>query len=149
MTDFRGGTERPTGVTVIASVFILAGAYLLVLAVIMLLAPTAVSMTLGSPLLGGLELAGPYMFLLVAAIATLIGMGLWWLRNWARWMAIASAVAGIVALMPDVSSAVVEFRVGKLAWCALGTIVRVMVVWYLFQAPVAETFANRDRTGPK
>jgi hypothetical protein len=134
--------DRPAGVTAIASAFFLAAAYLLVLGIIMLLDHGAISMTLGSPLLGGLELAGPYMFLLMAAIGGLIGTGLLRLRNWARWMAIAAALAGIVGLMPDVSSAVVGFRAGKLAWSALGVIVRVMMLWYLYQAPVVETFVR-------
>jgi hypothetical protein len=54
-----------------------------------------------------------------------------------------------VALMPDVSSAVVEFRAGKLAWGALGIIVRVMMVWYLYQTPVVETFASRRVSQPQ
>jgi len=41
-----------------------------------------------------------------------------------------------------VSSAVVGFRAGKLAWSALGVIVRVMMLWYLYQAPVVETFVR-------
>ena len=72
--------DRPAGVTAITSAFFLAAAYLLVLGIIMLLDHGAISMTLGSPLLGGLELAGPYMFLLMAAIGGLIGTGLLRLR---------------------------------------------------------------------
>ncbi len=76
-------------------------------------------MALGAPLLGGLELAGPYMFLLVALAGGLVGLGLLRLNNWARRAAILAALAGVVTLVPDVSSAVVEFRVGKLAWGGL------------------------------
>jgi hypothetical protein len=138
--------ERPAGVTAIAIAFFLAAAYLLVLGLIMLLDHGAISMILGSPLLGGLELAGPYMFLLMAAIGGLIGAGLLQLRNWARWMAIVAALAGIVGLMPDVSGAVVGFRAGKLAWSALGVIVRVMMLWYLYQAPVVDRFTRPSAT---
>ncbi len=97
-------------------------------------------MALGAPLLGGLELAGPYMFLLIALAGGLVGFGLLHLNNWARRAAILAALAGVVMLVPDVSGAVVEFRIGKLAWGGLGVIVRVMIVWYLYQVPVTDQF---------
>jgi hypothetical protein len=135
--------ERPTGVTAIASIFFLAAAYLLVLALIMLLAPGAVSMMLASPLLGGLELAGPYMFLLMAALGTAIGLGLLRLNNWARSAAALICMIGFVMLIPEVSIAVVEIRAVKLIWGGLGVIVRVAITWYLYQSPTAEAFTNK------
>jgi hypothetical protein len=132
-----------SGANAIAGGFVLAAIYLLSLGAIMLLRPGAVSLMLGSALLGGLELAGPFMFLLAAAVALGVGAGLWGLHNWARWFAIGIALAGMVALVPDVSSAVVNFRMARLAWGGLGIMVRVMILQYLFQAPVAEAFTYR------
>lgn len=132
--------ERPAGVTATAAAFGLAGAYLLVVGLTMLARPGLVSMAAGAQLLGGLELAGPYMFLLMAALGAVIALGLWRLHNWARWLAILIAMVGVVLLIPNVSSDVLDFRVAKLAWDGLGTIVRVMIVWYLFQEPVREAF---------
>jgi hypothetical protein len=140
---------RPAAANAIASVFVLAAIYLLFLGAIMLFRPGAVSMLLGSPLLGGLELAGPFMFLLAAAVGLGIGAGLWGLHNWARWAAIGIALAGMVALLPDVSSAVVDFRLAKLAWGGLGIMVRVVILQYLFQAPVAEAFTYHGVRGPR
>lgn len=57
----------PSGVTAIAVVFLLASAYLLVVGLTTLVSPGTISMAAGAPLLGGLELAGPFMFLLIAA----------------------------------------------------------------------------------
>jgi len=91
-------------------------------------------------LLGGLELAGPYMFLLIGAAGVVIAVELLQLKNWARWIAIIVAMLGVVLLIPSVSSSVVDFRLGRLAWGAVGVIVRVMVVWYLYQEPVAVAF---------
>jgi multidrug transporter EmrE-like cation transporter len=124
-------------------VSLLAAAYLLVVGLIMLLRPGAVSMAAGAPLLGGLELAGPYMFLLVAAVAGVIGTGLLRLHNWARWIAIVLAATGVVFLLPTVSSAVVDFRIGNLAWGGLGMIVRVILVWYLSQPDTRGAFLKR------
>jgi hypothetical protein len=132
--------ERPPGVTAIAIAFLSAAAYLLGVGLTMLAHPGLVSMAAGASLLGGLELAGPYMFLLVAAIGIAIALGLLRLHNWARWMAILVALIGVVLLLPSVSSAVVDFHFGKLALGGLETIVRVIIIWYLFQEPVREAF---------
>jgi len=130
---------RPSGVTAVATVFFLATAYLFVLGILMLLAPGTVSMFLGAPLLSGLELAGPYMFLLMAGLGAIIGLGLLRLNRWARRAALIIAMIGVVLLVPAVSSAVIEFRVG-LVWSWLGVIVRVAMIWYLYQTQTKEAF---------
>ena len=131
----------PSGVTVIAIIFFLAAAYLGLIGVVMLAMPGAVSMALGAPLLSGLELAGPYMFLVMAALGTLIGWGLSRLNNWARRAAIVVGLMGAVMLVPAVSAAAADFRT-SLLWAGLGIVVRVMIVWYLYQLPVREAFAK-------
>jgi len=107
----------------------------------MLASPGVASMALGAPLLNGLELAGPYMFLLMAGVGALIGWGLWRLNNWARRAAIVVGFVGVVMLVPSVSAAAVDFRV-SLLWAGLGIIVRVMMIWYLYQMPVTKAFAK-------
>ena len=134
--------ERPTGVTAIAILFFLTAAYLCILGSLMLLSPGVVSMSLGAPLLGGLELAGPYMFLLIGVIAAVIGFGLLRLNNWARRAAILAALIGVVMLVPPVSSAVIGFQIKSLAIGGIGVMLRVMIVWYLYQEPVAQAFAK-------
>jgi hypothetical protein len=138
---------RPSGVTAIAGIFFLAAGYLLIIALILLLKPGTVSLMLGSSLLGGLELAGPYMFLLMSAVGIAIGAGLWRLHNWARRVAILAAMLGVGLLVPTVSAAATGSPSAALAWSGLGIIVRVMIVWYLYQAPVAEMFSSRRGSG--
>ena len=132
--------ERPTGITWIAVVFFAVAAYLVTVGIIMLLSPGIISMAAGADLLGGLELAGPYMFLLIAAIASAIGYGLLRLNNWARRAAILLAFAGLVMLVPTVSGAVVSLRLSPLFFGGIGVIIRVMILWYLFQEPIKESF---------
>jgi hypothetical protein len=132
---------RPTGVTAIAVLFFLAAGYLCVIGVATLASPGSISMMLGAPLLHGLELAGPYMFLLAGLCGALIGWGLLRLGRWARWAAIVAALAGVVMLVPTVSAAAVDFR-GPLLWGGLQIAVRVAMVWYLGQRPVAKAFAK-------
>jgi hypothetical protein len=132
--------ERPAGVSAIAIFFFACAGYLCILGLLMLFSVGRVSMSLGAPLLGGLELAGPYMFLLTGAICALIGFGLLRLNNWARRAAIVIALIGVIMLVPTVSSAVIGFQIKLLVFGGLGVMLRVMVIWYLFQEPVKDQF---------
>jgi len=135
--------QRPTGVSAIAIVFFAATAYLVVLGGLMLLSPGTVSLALGAPLLNGLEIAGPYMFLLLGGAGALTAWGLLRLNRWARRAAIVAAFVGVIMLVPTVSAAVSELRIGRLITGGLGVIVRVLIVWYLWQQPVAECFTSK------
>ena len=129
-----------------AAAFLLAAAYLLAVGLTMLARPGLVSMAAGAELLGGLELAGPYMFLLIGALGGVIALGLWRLHGWARWLAILAAMIGVAMLLPSVSSAVLDFRIAKLASGGLGVIVRTLIVWYLLQQPAREAFTTKQRS---
>ncbi len=122
-----------------AAVFFLAGAYLLGVGLTMLARPGLISVAAGAELLGGLELAGTYMFLLMGTLGAAVAAGLWFLHRWARWLAILIAMIGVALLLPSVSSALIDFRLAKLAWGGLGVTLRTMIVWYLFQEPSLRT----------
>ena len=131
--------QRPVGVTAIAIVFALASAYLATLGFIMLLAPGAVSMSLGAPLLHGLQLAGPYMFLLTAAVIAVVAFGLFRLNNLARRAAIMICLAGMIMLLPKVSADAADF--GPRFFTAGAMVVaRMIIIWYLWQVWTAEKF---------
>ena len=131
--------QRPLGVTVIAVLFFLAAAYLGTIAVIRLAAPDSISLMSGAPFMFGLELAGPYMALLVGAGWGLVGWGLFRLHNWARWSAMLVAVIGIGWLVPRVSAAELGW---PLVWSGLQIVLRAAAAWYLAQAPaVLDSFA--------
>lgn len=132
--------SRPSGVTGIAGVFFLASAYLIALGLTMLIVPGVAPLSWGAPLLHGLELAGPYMFLIAGAAGALVAWGLLRLNNWARRIAILAALFGVFMLVPSVSGAVVYFDFARLAWGGLGIVLRVAMVWYLFQEPVKDQF---------
>jgi hypothetical protein len=136
--------DRPRGVTAVAMAFLLAAAYLCGVGLTMLVRPGLVSMAAGAELLGGLELAGPYMFLLMAGVGSAVAIGLLRLYRWARWAAMLIALIGMVLLLPSVSSALIDSRFGKLAWGGLGVMIRAMIVWYLCQEPVKEAFSAKS-----
>jgi hypothetical protein len=133
--------ERPAGITGIAILFFLTAIYLWTIAGVKLLAPEAISLMRGAPLMYGLELAGPYMTLLVGSGYALVGWGLFRLHNWARWAAMAVMVLGVWSLVPRISMA--EIGVAIL-WYGLQIALRVAVGWYLAQAPaVIDSFMKK------
>jgi len=130
----------PIGPRAIATLFALCGAYLGIAGLLMLVRPGLLGMSVGAPLLFGLELAGPYMFLLMAAVGGAIAWGLTKRNNIVRHAAILIAIAGVVMLVPSVSSAAVMVQTKALAFGGLGIIVRVIVAWYLSQGHIADEF---------
>ena len=131
--------QRPFGVIAIAILFFLIAAYLGALGVTMLLVPGAVSLSMGAPLLHGLELAGPYMFLLTAAVAAAVAFGLFRVNNLARRAAIAICFAGMIMLLPKVSADAASFG-PRFFLAGSMVVIRMMIVWYLWQYWIAEKF---------
>lgn len=133
--------ERPAGITAIAVLFSLAAIYLWAIGAVKLLAPDAISLMTGRHFMYGLELAGPYMTLLVGGGYALVGWGLFRLHNWARWATMAVMVLGVAALVPRIS--VAEIGV-PILWDGLQIALRVAVGWYLAQAPaVIDSFSRK------
>jgi hypothetical protein len=127
-------------VRAIAVLFGVCSLYLGSIGLLMLVSRGSVSMAAGAPLLFGLELAGPYMFLLTSVVGAAVAWGLFRLNNLARRAAVLIAIAGVVMLVPPVSGAVVVMQPRALAIAGLGIVVRVVVAWYLYQAHIAEEF---------
>ena len=133
--------ERPAGITGIAILFFLTAIYLWAIGALKLLAPEAISLMRGALFMYGLELAGPYMALLVGGGYALVGWGLFRLHNWARWAAMAVMVLGAWSIVPRISMA--EIGVAIL-WYGLQIALRVAVGWYLAQAPaVIDSFMKK------
>lgn len=131
--------ERPLGVIAIAGLFFVVAAYLATVGILKLGWPDAISLSLGAPFLHGLELWGPYMFLIAAAAGAAIAIGLLRLSNIARRLAIVVAIADMVLLIPKVSAETSEFSI-RFFLAAASIMVRVMIVWYLWQSWTAEKF---------
>lgn len=133
--------QRPAGVTIISALFLLAAIYLWTIGVVKLLAPEAISLISGAQLMYGLELAGPYMAMLIGTGYALIGGGLFRLHNWARWAAMLVMVVAVASLVPKISMA--ELGVPVL-WYGLQIALRAAVAWYLAQASaVVDAFAGK------
>lgn len=79
------------------------------------------------------------MFLIAATVATIVGFGLLRLNNLARRAAILIAMAGMVMLIPKVSADASDIS-AKFFIAGSALMIRVMVVWYLWQIWTAEKF---------
>jgi hypothetical protein len=130
----------PNGVRAIAALFALCATYLAIAGALMLLRPGTIAMSAGAPLLFGLELSGPYMFLLMAVVGGGVAWGLVELYNLVRHAALLIAITGIVMLVPSVSAATAMVHPKALAFGGLGIIVRVIVAWYLSRGEIADQF---------
>jgi hypothetical protein len=130
---------RPLGVVLIATIFFLCSAYLMILALARFATPDSVSLSFGAPLLHGLELAGPYAFLLAGSFGALVAYGLLQLNNLARRAAIAIALAGMVMLIPKVSAAATDLS-PRLFLAGSMIVIRMIIAWYLWQRWTAEKF---------
>ena len=119
--------------------FFAASAYMAILALVWFVNPNAIPLSLGAPLLHGLELAGPYMFLIAAAVGLIVGFGLLRLNNLARRAAILIALVGIVMLIPKVSADASDISL-RFFVAGSALVARVMIVWYLWQGRVIERF---------
>jgi len=133
--------QRPLGVTALSILFGLAAVYLWTIGAVMLAAPGAISLMSGAPLMYGLELAGPYMALLVGTGWALVGWGLLRLKNWARWAAMLVMTIGIAWLVPRISAAELGW---PLLWNGIEIAMRAAAAWYLAQAPgVVDAFRGK------
>jgi hypothetical protein len=144
MTD-TADNPVPSGVRAVAALFALCAIYLALAGGLMLLRPGTLSMRAGAPLLFGLELWGPHMFLLAALIGGGVAWGLVELNNLVRHAAVLIAIAGIAMLVPPVSAATVGAEPKALALGGLGIIVRVIVAWYLSRAEIVDQFKPPPR----
>jgi len=79
------------------------------------------------------------MFLMAAAAGAAIAVGLLRLNDIARRLAIVVTIAGMVLLIPKVSAETGDFS-PHFFLAAAAIMVRVMIVWYLWQSWTAERF---------
>jgi hypothetical protein len=135
--------ERPGSVTVIGGLFFLVATYLITTGVLSWIAPDAISPALQAPIFYGRELDSPQTAISVGLGWALVGWGLFQLRSWARWCAVAILVLGIIGSVPSVSAA--ARTIGwRFAWTGSLLMLRVVVIWYLVQSPeIGEAFAKK------
>lgn len=138
--------QPPKGVLAITVLFAVAAAYLWTIATVLLIAPGTISLMAGRYFAYGLEIAGPYMILLVGSCYAVIAWGLFRLHNWARWTAMLIIAFSVAPLIPKISMAEIGWPI---LWYGLQIALRVATGWYLAQAPsVLDAFASKHVSLP-
>jgi hypothetical protein len=126
--------ERPGSVTAIAVLFFLVAGYLIVVGVIEFAAPGTLALTRAAGITYGRELDGPQTALSVGAGWALVGWGVYRLKNWARWCAIALMAIGVAGSVPAVSAAARDLG-WRFFFYGAQIMVRIVIAWYLAASP--------------
>ncbi len=135
--------ERPASVTVIAALFCLVAGYLVVIGIIEFVTPGTLAMTRATGITYGRELDGAQTAISIGAGWGLVGWGLYRLRNWARWCAMALMVIGVAGSVPAVSAAARDLT-WRFFFYGFQIVVRVVIGWYLAASPeVVEAFVRK------
>ncbi len=115
------GGEKPAGIVVLAVLYIIEG--------LVGIATGAViwggSSALGFGFAKGLGAALGAIIIIIGLIDFLVGYGLWTLKPWARTVAIVFAVIGLISF-------------------PIGTIISIIVLWYLFKPEIKEVFQQKE-----
>jgi hypothetical protein len=147
---------RPTGVTVIAVLYFL-GAALLVLGGIGMMVGGGFIATLisqsgqqgsgaGAGIFGALGAVAGIFFLVFAAIDFLVGWGLIKLKGWARIIAIVFAVLGALGSLFGLLGIFSHFAAFILLWTVVRLAIFGWMIWYLVQPNVSAAFQG-GKTG--
>jgi hypothetical protein len=142
--------DRPTGVTILAVLeFLFAGLCILIGLLLMVgfgLLGGAVGQAgedgSGMALLMGLGAVAGVVFLVVALIPLIIGIGLWKLKNWARILVIVFSILGVLS---NLAGAVIPLTTGEPVSAVssiIGLGVNGLIIWYMFQPHVKEAFGT-------
>jgi len=134
---------RPAPITVLSILSLAAAAYLTFVGTTMFLNWDTFSFRAGAMLLAGFETAGPFAFLIGAAAYALIAYGLWTLRNWARYGAIAVAALQAVLALPKVSENAIARNFAPLVVTGLPMMVAAALIFYLAKPSTTTQFQKK------
>ena len=135
--------DRPASVTVIAGLFFLVGGYLVVVGIVEFIVPGTLALTRAAGITYGRELDGPQTAISVGVGWTLIGWGLYKLKNWARWCAVLLMVIGVAGSVPAVSAAARDLG-WRFFFYGAQIMVRIVIAWYLVASPeLVDAFGRR------
>jgi hypothetical protein len=136
--------ERPTGVTILA-VLAFIGAGLLVFAALgaMLMGGVMLSRMGAGPIgvLGGVGVAvAAVIFLVIAVLYVVVGVGLFKVQNWARILTIVLVGLGALAQALGVLGALIHLHPFLVIWRAIFVAIDVWIIVYLLKPNVKQAF---------
>ena len=111
------GEDKPAGVVILAVLYGLEALVTLGLGALFVAGGGFIGLGLGGGIFAGLGIG----ILIVGLIQLLIAWGLWTLQSWARTIAIIFAIIGLIGF-------------------PIGTIISIIILWYLFKPEIKEAF---------
>ncbi|MCD6512605.1 MAG: hypothetical protein J7K61_03280 [Thermoplasmata archaeon] len=112
-----GGEDKPTGIIVLTVLYVIEGLYGLAAGAAMFGGNSIFNFGMGSAILSAVGA----ITVIIGLIDLLIAYGLWELKSWARTAAIVLAIIGLLGF-------------------PIGTIISIIILWYLFKPEIKEAF---------
>ncbi|HZR28949.1 MAG TPA: hypothetical protein VFA71_09220 [Terriglobales bacterium] len=147
--------DRPVGVTVIAILQFLGAAFLILAGIGFILGGGIIGSLLsqnsqlsGAGLTGimaGLGAVFAVVLFVFAAIAAILGWGMWQLKNWARIVTLVLAGIGIVFGGLGLLFSLLHFHVITIVFIGIRLAINALIIWYLLQPDVKAAFEGRPR----
>jgi hypothetical protein len=134
---------RPAPITALSVISALSATFLAIAGITMLMNWDMFSFKAGAQLLAGFETAGPFAFLIGAAVYALTAYGLWALRNWARHVTIGIAALQAFLAVPKVSEDAISLNYVHLALAGIPMIAAAAVIFYLAKSSTVIVFQKR------
>lgn len=144
---------RPVGVTILAILNFLVAALCLLGGIGMLVGGGAIATAIsqqagasGAGIMAALGAGLAVVFLICAAIAALVGWGLWTLKNWARIVTIVLLAINIGLALLGLLGTLTHFNLFALIWTVFWIAVYGLIIWYLLKADVKAAFQGQARS---
>ncbi len=139
--------ERPTGVTVLAVLCFIGGAFAVLGGLAMFFAGALGMAGMASRPGMGMMMAGMGAFvgvflLILAALYVIVGVGLWKLLNWGRILALVLVGIGAVFAILGLFSALIHFRIFAVVWQIIVVAIDLLIIWYLTRSDVKQAFGQ-------
>jgi hypothetical protein len=138
--------QKPVGVVVLAIMDWVGAGLLALMALALGVGLSVVGVMLHRPGMGATLAAvgalGGVVVLIMAAVAALLGWGLWTLQNWARLVTIVLAALGFLGSVSGFlyTGAMHSFAGVFWIWLLVRVAVNGIIVWYLLQPEVKQAF---------
>jgi len=138
--------QRPTGVTIISVLAFIGAACLLFAALGMFLGGAILSSMAGRPGVGMMAGIGGaivgVVFLGIAAVDLILGIGLWKLQNWARILTVVLLIVGVILYAFGLVRSVLHFHLIRSFIQAIFIAIDVWIVVYLSKSSVKQAFSG-------
>lgn len=141
--------NRPTGVTVIAILYMIGAAFCVVLGVLMFVGGGFMATMMNQQASGGSGVAGilaglgaalGVVVLVFGAIDAVVGWGLWSLKEWGRIMAIILSALGALLQLPGLLRALTHFHIFGIVWVGFWLAIHILIIVYLLKPETKAAF---------